>query len=195
MPVVVIKMREDIINFLQNEVKRRCESESNFFGMGCYYHICAVVDNAVFLAEKNCGDVEAVTIAAWLHDIASVTDYSMYEEHHIHGARIAEEILSGFEYDKIELVKKCILNHRGSRPNEKISIEEMCVADADAISHFDSVSSLFYLAYVKRKLNIAEGTEFVRNKLERSFNKLSEKSKGLYFNKYSEVMRVIGITL
>ena len=195
MRVVVIKMREDIINFLQNEVKRRCESESNFFGMGCYYHICAVVENAVFLAEKHGGDVEAVTIAAWLHDIASVTDYSLYDEHHIHGARIAEEILSGFGYDKIELVKKCILNHRGSKPNEKISIEEMCVADADAISHFDSVSSLFYLAYVKRKLNIAEGTEFVRNKLERSFNKLSEDSKRLYSDKYSEVMRVIGITL
>ena len=193
--VVVIKMREDIIKFIQNEVKQRCESESNFFGMGCYYHICAVVENAIFLAEKYGGDVEAVTIAAWLHDIASVTDYSMYEEHHIYGARIAEEILSGFRYDKIELVKKCILNHRGSKPNEKISIEEICVADADAISHFDSVSSLFYLAYVKRKLNIAEGTEFVRNKLERSYNKLSDESKRLYSDKYSEVMRVIGITL
>ena len=60
-------MREDIIRFIQNEVKQRCESESNFFGIGCYYHICAVVENAVFLAEKYGGDVEAVTIAAWLH--------------------------------------------------------------------------------------------------------------------------------
>lgn len=190
-----IKMRDDIIKFLQTEVKSRCESESNFFGMGCYYHICAVVKSAVFLAEKYGGNVEAVTIAAWLHDIASVTDYSLYDEHHIHGARIAEEILRGFEYDKIELVKKCILNHRGSKPNEKRSIEEMCVADADAVSHFDSVPSLFYLAYVKRKLSIADGIEFVKNKLERSFNKLSEESKQLYSDKYSEVMRVIGISL
>lgn len=186
------KMRDDIIKFLQTEVKSRCEKESNFFGIGCYYHICAVVKNAVFLAEKYGGDVEAVTIAAWLHDIASVTDYSLYEEHHIHGAKIAEKILRNFEYDKIELVKKCILNHRGSRPNEKITIEEMCIADADAISHFDSVPSLFYLAYVKRGLNIGEGTEFVRRKLEQSFGKLSEDSKRLYFDRYSEVMRIIG---
>lgn len=187
----VSKMRNDIIEYLQSEVKRRCESESNFFGMGCYYHICAVVENAVFLAEKYGADVEAVTIAAWLHDIASVTDYSLYDEHHIHGARMAEEILGGFDYDKIELVKLCVLNHRGSKPTEKRGIEEMCVADADAISHFDSVPSLFYLAYVKRRLSIAEGIEFVRGKLERSFNKLSEQSKALYSDKYNEVMKVI----
>lgn len=184
-------MRGDIIEFLQREVKRRCESESNFFGMGCYYHICSVVENAVFLAEKYGADIEVVTIAAWLHDIASVTDYSLYDEHHIHGARMAEEILGGFGYDKTDLVKRCVLNHRGSKPNEKRIIEELCVADADAISHFDSVPSLFYLAYVKRKLDIAEGIEFVRNKLERSFKKLSEESKKLYSDKYSEVMKVL----
>lgn len=185
-------MRSDIIGFLQNEIRVRCEKETNFFGMGCYYHIRAVAVNAAFLAEKYSADIEVVTIAAWLHDIASITDYSLYDEHHIHGARIAEEILGGFDYDKIEQVKKCILNHRGSKPNEKRSLEEICVADADAISHFDSVPSLFYLAYVKRGMDITGGVEFVRSKLERSFNKLSKESKRLYANKYSEVMRVIG---
>ena len=43
-----IKMREDIISFCETEVKKRCESENNFFGMGCFYHIKAVVKNAVF---------------------------------------------------------------------------------------------------------------------------------------------------
>lgn len=40
---------------------------------------------------------------------------------------------------------------------EKLSKEELCVVDADAISHFDSVPSLLYLAYVERKMNIEEG--------------------------------------
>lgn len=188
-------MHGDIIDFLQNDIRARCEKETNFFGMGCYYHIRAVAENASFLAEKYGADIEVVTIAAWLHDIASITDYSLYDEHHIHGARMAGEILGSFDYDKTELVKKCVLNHRGSKPNEKRSIEEICVADADAISHFDSVPSLFYLAYVKRKMDIAEGTEFVRKKLERSYNKLSDESKRLYSDKYGEVMRIIGITL
>lgn len=160
--------------------------------MGCYYHILAVVDNAVFLAERYGADIKVVTIAAWLHDIASVTDYSLYEEHHIHGARISEEILGSFGYGKTELVKRCILNHHGSRPSAKPSVEEICVADVNAVLHFDLVTSLFYLAYVRRGMGIAEGVGFVRNKLERSFGKLSEESKRLYSDKYNEVMRVIG---
>ena len=51
--------------------------------MGCFYHIKAVVDNAVMLAKQFGADEEIVIIAAWLHDIASITDYNLYEEHHI----------------------------------------------------------------------------------------------------------------
>ena len=43
---------------------------------------------------------ETVIIAAWLHDIASITDYAMYEEHHKYGADIAKEILNELNYDK-----------------------------------------------------------------------------------------------
>lgn len=183
-------MREDIINFLEIEVKNRCEKDTNFFGMGVYYHIKAVVKNAKVLAEEYGADEEVVIIAAWLHDIASITDYKFYEEHHIYGANIAERVLNEFNYDinKIFLVKKCILNHRGSKLKDKQTFEELCVADADAISHFDSVPSLFYLAYIKRKLNIEEGTKFVKDKLERSYRKLSDNSKRLYEEKYKRTI-------
>lgn len=186
-------MRNDILEYLQKEVYSRCEKPTNKFGMGCYYHIEAVVKNGELLAEKYGADKEIVMIAAWLHDIASVTDYSLYEEHHIHGAEMAREILSQLSYDesKIELVQNCIRNHRGSVPLEKCSIEELCVADADAISHFDSVPSLLYLAYVERKMDIAEGIKFVKGKLERSFSKLSEASKVYYKEKYQNVMDVL----
>ena len=59
-------------------------------------------------------------------------------------------------------------------------MEEICVADADAISHFDTLPSLFYLAYVQRKLNIDDGVRFVKSKLERSYNKMSQESKEYY---------------
>lgn len=100
-------MRTDIFEYLQKEVYSRCEKPTNKFGMGCYYHIKAVVKNDELLAER-------------------------YGE------------------EKICLVQKCIRNHRGSIPLERYSVEELCVADADAISHFDSISSLLYLAYVER---------------------------------------------
>ena len=67
-------MRNDIIEYLQKEVYRRCKQPTNKFGMGCYYHIESVAKNAELLAEKYGADKEVVIIAAWLHDIASITD-------------------------------------------------------------------------------------------------------------------------
>lgn len=186
-------MREDILENLQNEIYNRCQRETNKFGMGCYYHIVAVVKNAEILADKYGADKEIVMIAAWLHDIASVTDYSLYELHHIHGAEMAHTILKEYGYDdkKIALVQECIKNHRGSVNLERNSLEELCVADADAISHFDSVPSLLYLAYVQRGMEIEEGKEFVKDKLTRSFQKLSAESKKYYQDKFEKVMEVL----
>ena len=66
-------MREDILRDLQREIYDRCQKESNKFGIGCYYHIVAVVKNAEILAGKYGADKEVVMIAAWLHDIASAS--------------------------------------------------------------------------------------------------------------------------
>lgn len=101
--------------------------------------------------------------------------------------------MQGMNYpaDKTALVQKCILNHRGSVPGSKSTIEEVCVADADAISHFDSVPSLLYLAYVKRGCSVEEGIDFVTGKLKRSFRKLSDESKAFYSSKYHTVLNLL----
>lgn len=187
-------MREDIIKDLQQEIYKRCQMETNLFGMGCYYHIAAVAKNAELLADEYKADREVVTIAAWLHDVASITDYSLYEQHHIHGARMAGDMLTGYGYDteKLRLVQACIRNHRGSVSLERISPEELCVADADSLSHFDNVPGLLYLAYAQKGLGIDEGREFVKGKLKRSFQKLSLKGQKHCLEKFQTVMEVLG---
>jgi len=183
----------DVIEEIRKEIIKRCEGYENKCGYGAWtHHIKAVVDNAIILAEKYGADVEIVTLAALLHDIASVTKDEYLEEHHIYGAAIAEELLTELNYpqDKIELIKKCILNHRGSRPTKKTSIEEVCVADADAITHFDNIPSLFSLVYKERQLSIDDGAQFVKDKLERSYNKLSDASKEFYKHKYECAMNI-----
>jgi len=187
------KMERNIIEKIKEDVKRRCESPNNFFGVGSYEHIESVANNAVELATLYKADVEVCEIAGWLHDIASITDYKLYENHHIHGANMAEKILKSYNYptDKIELVKLCILNHCGSVLKEKTTKEEICVADADAISHYDTLPSLFYLAFVQRKLNIDDGLEFVKSKLERSYNKMSKESKEYYQDKRNMIQAIL----
>ena len=187
-------MRNDILSDLQKEIYDRCQRETNKFGMGCYYHIVAVVKNAEILAEKYRADKEVVLIAAWLHDIASITDYSLYELHHVYGAKMAFDILKKYDYDskKIYLVQECIRNHRGSVSLTKNTLEELCVADGDAISHFDSVPSLLYLEKKKKGMEIKEGKEFVKAKLARSFQKLSIESTKYYQDTFEKVMEVLG---
>ncbi|MBF4694619.1 HD domain-containing protein [Fusibacter sp. Q10-2] len=184
----------NLIEDIKADIKMRCESPNNFFGKGCYDHIESVARHAVELAKQYHADIEVCEIAGWLHDIASITDYALYESHHIHGAQMAEAILSTYDYPevKIEKVKQCILNHRGSVIRNKMSIEEICVADADAISHYDNLPALFYLAYVMRKMDQNEGVHFVRNKLIRSYDKMSEKSKLYYKDKREQIYNLLG---
>ncbi len=183
-----------MIDEIREDIKKRCESPNNFFGIGIYAHIESVADNAIKLAKIYGADAEVCELAGWLHDVASITDYALYKEHHIHGARMAEDILKAYDYpsDKLELVKLCILNHRGSVVREKTTKEEVCVSDADAISHYDTVTSLLHLAFVQRKLSLEEGVEFVKAKLDRSYNKMSKESKEYYKDKREMVLSVLG---
>ena len=175
----------NLITNLKEEILIRCNSQNNSFGPTVYHHIESVALNAVELAKLYGADTEICEIAGWLHDIASITSSDLYKEHHIHGAKIARELLKSYNYpeDKIKLVEGCILNHRGSILNKKTTIEEICVADADAISHFDTLPSLFYLAFSQKKLSFEDGITFIRDKLNRSYNKMSLQSQKHYLNK------------
>lgn len=186
-------MRTDILDYLEGELYARCHMPSNTFCEGIYGHVASVVKNGWILAKQYGADKEVVQIAAWLHDIASITDASLYEMHHIHGAEMARDILSRFDYDedKLRLVQACIRNHRGSVRLEKNSVEEICVADADAASHFSSIPSLLYLAYGTRQMGLEAGLQFVRGKLERSFRKMSPKSQAFYSQTYQNALEFL----
>lgn len=187
-------MKSEMIKNIKEDIRKRCESPNNFFGVDIYAHIESVAKNAIELAKLNNADVEVCEIAGWLHDIAAITEYSLYEHHHIYGANMAEEILKSYNYpkDKIALVKLCILNHRGSVPKEKITKEEICVADADAMSHLETIPSLLYMAFVKKNLNVKDGVEFVKNKIDRSYQKMSKDSQDYYKDKKDLVIKILG---
>ena len=167
---------------IYEEVKNRCSQDTNVFGIeSWYHHIELVYKIAKKYAKEYKADEEIVSLAALLHDIASVTNEDYVEEHHVIGSSIAEELLTELNYpsDKIKQIKNCILHHRGSKVFEKNTPEEVCIADADAMAHFYSIPSLFRLAFDVKGLSVDDGTTFVINKLQRSYNKLSDKGKEL----------------
>ena len=185
---------KEIEKHIYEEVKRRCIAPTNAYGIGAWdHHIKIVYELAKKHADDYKANVEIVALAALLHDIASVTDESFTEEHHIIGAQIAEELLlkENYPHDKIELIKQCILNHRGSRLKEKTTPEEICIADSDAMAHFYSIPSLLSMVYKEKGLSIDEGSKFVLDKLKRSYNKMSDKGKQLVEKQYESAKDVL----
>ena len=89
------------------------------------------------------------------------------------------------------MIKKCILNHRGSVLISKNTPEEICIADCDAMAHFYSIPSLLSMVYREKKLSIDEGSKFVREKLDRSYNKMSRKGKKLVEVQYEAAKLIL----
>jgi len=181
-----------MIEDIKKLVKEECQKETNIYGMSAYRHFVAVVKYAKQLANKRKADEEIVEIAAWLHDIGSIKGNT--ENHHIVGAEFAGELLKKYNYpkNKIEAVQHCIMSRRGSQNIKRETLEAECLADADAMSHFDSIDALFRIALVDKKLNQEESRDFVFNKLTRSWNKLSPYSQKLFKSKYEAVKELLG---
>ena len=189
--------RAELIGTVSKIVEEQCKSKDNIFGYsGWTCHIVSVVKYAKILAKEIGADEEMVELAALLHDYASVKDKNMYEEHHIYGAIEAERILKELDYpqEKIEIIKDCILCHRGSIRKEQKTKEAICVASADAMAHIDQVPSLLHLVYHNRKMDVKEGAEWVNRKIERSWNKLCPEAKEIMKKKYESAKVVLGVS-
>jgi uncharacterized protein len=179
----------NIVTKVRDFVKNECEKPSSYYGRDVFsHHFVSMVRYAETLVDELGGDREIVVLACWLHDIGSI----MYgrPDHHITGMKIAEEKLTEFGYsaERIELIKGCILNHRGSLQNERKTVEEKIVADADALSNFDNLGGLFKAALVHEGKDQGEARDSVREKLERKWGKLHFKtSKKIIKPKYEAV--------
>lgn len=156
-------------------------------------HIKYVFKNAHDLAVKRGADVEVCELAALFHDMAMVADFGPREEHEKYGAQMARSMLTelGYPNNKIDLVEKCVLNHRSSGGKTRDTAEEQIIADADVIAHFDSIPSLFSLAHNKIHLPMEEGRKFVKNKLTRDYNKLSPEGQKDLKERFQTIMNVL----
>jgi uncharacterized protein len=179
---------------IKDFVEQACAAETNMFGDGIWsHHITEVVRNSRELAPRFSANVEVVELAALLHDYASIKDEAMYAEHHIHGAHEAETILTQLEYsdETIDAVKRCILTHRASAGDDPKTPEAKCLASADAMAHIQQVPSLLYGAYAAREMDIDAGTEWVRSKLERSWEKLAPEVRPLVRDEYEAAQTIL----
>jgi len=176
-------------------VEEACRRDTNLFGYGIWsHHIVVVRAFALQLADRLGADAEIVELAALLHDYASVKDYSLYADHHRHGAREAHGILEklGYPAEKLRRVQECILHHRGSTALPASNMEAVCLASADAMAHIDQAPSLLYLAYVVKRMGVDEGAGWVRSKIERSWMKMCPEARQMMRFRYACIRATLG---
>jgi len=176
----------DFVEEVRKYVYSECCKDTSNYGIEPYeFHFKPTVKYADKLVDELGGDKEVVLIAAWLHDIGSIVVGR--KDHHITGSEIAEKKLLelGYPVDKIEKVKKCILNHRGSRSDVRESAEEKIIAEADTLSNFESISGIFKAAFVYEGHTQGTAKVVVMNKLHNKWNQLQlESSRDLVRAKY-----------
>jgi uncharacterized protein len=176
--------------FVENEFRKEtCKYGYDLF----FFHFMPVASCAEKLALELGGDREVIVIAAWLHDIGSVV--CGRKRHHVSGAEIASKKLKelGYPPAKTELVKRCILNHRGSRRNCRESLEEKIVAEADILSNFEDITTVFKTAFVYKNLCQKDARDFVRKKLESKWKQLQfSDSKNVARVKYKAMIGSLG---
>lgn len=183
---------EKYYNLIKEQAELFDKTQNCEIGQTWKYHLFPVIKNACFLAEKYGANRDVVEVAALFHDYADLLDMNNREEHHVLGAKIAEEILlkDGYDWEFVEKVKACILNHRASILKEKFSVEEICVADADAMAHMDSVVELIcWRAYLGE--SVSECNNFVKKKIEKSYAKMSKETQTLMKDKYDSIMNTL----
>lgn len=115
-------------------------------------HILRVYRMAERLAEAEGADVDIVRAAALLHD-AQGSDPGMAgarAAHHQASAAFAAEVLSqkGWEAEKIDAVRHCVLAHRFRNPAEKpATLEAKIIFDADKLDALGAVGAARVIAY------------------------------------------------
>jgi uncharacterized protein len=183
----------NIITQIKNFVEQECKKPTSKYGYEPFeFHFVPMVNYATILAKELNADKEIVILAGWLHDIGSIIHGR--KDHHITGAKIAKEKLRELNYPKerIKLIESCILNHRGSQKNNRKTIEEKIIAEADTMSNFDNISGIFKAAFVYENKDQGEAKNSVREKLTRKWNQLHFKeSKKMIEPKFKAVMLLL----
>jgi uncharacterized protein len=167
----------NITQKIKKFVEAECKKPTSKYGYEPFTcHIVPVVKYVKEMAQALGADEETLEIAAWLHDIGSIT--CGRENHHLTGAKIAEEKLKELGYPslKIKKVKECIITHRGSQKLPTKSLEAQILVEADAMSAFDNITGLFQCALVYEKLSRGEARKSVKQKLQNKWDQLKFQS-------------------
>lgn len=184
-------MNEKIIEKAREFVKEKSKNPVKEYGFDPFsFHFVLSVEYSKKLCDLYDVDEETKEVAiisTWLHDIGSLVKGK--KNHEVTGSKISEDKLREWNYPekKIERVKKCILKHRKEPEHGFESIEERIVFESDCLSNFDNIFGIFRKASICENRDYEESLKRMKNKIDREWNKISDKAKEIVKNKYESL--------
>jgi len=171
-----------------------CKSGNNRFGAAFYeQHILLNERYSHRLADILNADKEILSLAAYLHDIAAISDFTTLAEHHLKGAEKAGQILAnkGYPLSVITKVQKCIVTHSAPVALGEGTIEEVCFSNADAITQIVNPVYWLYYAFSVRGFSYEDGKRWYYERVTTHWEKLIAPAKQLIEADYRNILGIL----
>ncbi len=180
---------------LRELVYRDCRQSDNVFGPSFFdQHLAVVAEYAGILAQPLGADVEAVELAAYLHDLSAVRDVSTLPDHANLSAAQARQILAGYGCSQalVGRVTRAIAAHSNPVPIGSGSPEEICLSNADAIAQIARPLYWAYVVFGIRKQTFEQGRGWLLHLYETKWDALIQPASELVRDRYAEARRFLG---
>jgi len=142
------------------QVREECLRSSNRFGPAFFpEHLQLVTRLALTLAPRLGADPKVLALAGPLHDLAAARDFSTLPHHAHLSARLAPDILAAHGVDPplARSVARCIETHSTPVRMDEGTPEEVCLSNADVLSHLARPLYWCFYLFQIRGLDYAQG--------------------------------------
>jgi len=163
-------------------VQRECQAKANVFGPAFFeQHVTPVAMYAGELARRLGADETTVELAAYLHDLSAVRDPATLPTHALDSARIACEILTqhGYPPHVVDAVRSSIERHSTPVVFGQGSIEEICLSNADVMSHIGRPVYWLFYQYRVRGVSYEDGASWLRGRTLTVWSGLVDEAKDI----------------
>jgi uncharacterized protein len=187
-----MKQIQDIEPYVHN----LCRQPSNLFGPSFYdLHIKQVEKYSLQLSERLNADKVVVQIAALMHDVAAISDFSLLAQHAEKGAEMAEKLLENFllTLEQKKKVLHCIRTHSQPIALEADIPEAVCISNADAMSQIAQPFYWTYYIFGVRKFAFEEGYNWYVQRVNSHWNTLIGPAKEMIKKEYRKTCEMFHI--
>lgn len=149
-------------------VREECLRPSNHFGPEFFSeHLELVTRLAVVLARRLGADPLVVALAGYLHDLSAVRNFATLPDHARESATIARSLLGdrGFSPPVVDAVARCVESHSTPPQPGRGTPEEICISNADVLSHLARPFYWSFYLYRVRGLEYAQGLAWLRGRM------------------------------